>query len=230
MIYGCHGIPRSGKTLWMTFVAFNSYLMGKKIFSNYQLMFPTLDELDDMGLVDFYKENFNYDISKVNLQKPEPLDLDYVVDNFPDSAYELRFASLFMDELWTFMDARMSMDKKSILLGYLMLQTGKHHVDIFYSSQQARLVDLRAELNTNYQVFFERIPQDPTEDLQGVYIKVWDNMKKEYIGRKVWTNFQLYFSMYDTEQVIARSTSHDKDKREGEILRKVKELGHLSKR
>jgi len=202
MIYGIHGRPRSGKTLFITACLFYHYCWGRKIQSNYNLYFPSKNELIENGFAKVLLTQYSYDIEETMLHKPKLLDFQYIIDNMPDSANELEDTTLGFDELHIWMDARRSMDKDNLFLSYLLSQSGKHDTDIYYSSQQLAQVDRRVDENSNYDIFCARIPDYQYDPLKGISVITRDNYSREIIKQFVWRNFYQFFDMFDTKQII----------------------------
>jgi len=76
----------------------------------------------------------------------EPIDLEFLLTN-PHELYDM---SIGIDEAQTYFDCRLSQTKKNRIFSYLMLQSRKRHVDIFFTSQQASNVDIRIRKNIDF--------------------------------------------------------------------------------
>lgn len=127
VLKGFIGPMRSGKTLAMTMHAYQEYLRGKQVFSNYWLSFPHT--------------------------RITPNDLHEAIKNKETDVYD--DACICIDELHVFMDARNSGAKRNVMLSYFITQSGKLHNTVLWTSQFSRQVDVRVRLNTS-QLFKAR--------------------------------------------------------------------------
>jgi hypothetical protein len=123
MIIGCIGDRGSGKTLFMTYEAYNHYRNGKKVWSNYHLKFPKLP----------------------NTTPPQLIPNDFFI-NF--EKYNLKDVAMFIDEFYVYIDSRSSQSNVNKVMSYFLNQTRKTHVDLYYSSQFFSQVDKRLRFNT----------------------------------------------------------------------------------
>lgn len=123
MIIGCIGDRGSGKTLIMTYEAFNHFRNGKKVWSNYHLKFPKLP----------------------NTTQPQLIPNDFFI-NF--EKYNLKNIAMFLDEIYVYIDSRSSGSNVNKIMSYFFNQTRKTGVDIYYSSQFFSQVDKRLRFNT----------------------------------------------------------------------------------
>jgi hypothetical protein len=201
LITGIHGRIRSGKTLFLTAIAFWEYVFGKQIYSNYKLNFPSQEILiDAMGK--HLEKEFDYDIENIKLKKPKHIDVDWLVEGMPKSATQIQDSTVCIDEGYIYNDSRKSMTEKNILFSYILLQSGKHETDVYQIAHQLRLEDVRTEENSFYEISCFRYPSNHKLPLQAVRIVVQDNYDRKIIKDFLWTDFQMYFSMYDTKQII----------------------------
>lgn len=105
------GPPRSGKTLFMTFHAYNDYINGHEIFSNYKLMFP-------------HTLMSPYDMLKI------PFD---DVDRHPKT--------LCIQEASKWFDTRRSLRNENVLLSSLTGQAGKRNLSLYFDDQYFERID-----------------------------------------------------------------------------------------
>jgi len=105
------GPPRSGKTLFMTFHAYNDYINGHAIFSNYKLMFP-------------HTLMSPYDMLKI------PFD---DVDRNPKT--------LCIQEASKWFDTRRSLRNENVLLSSLTGQAGKRNLSLYFDDQYFERID-----------------------------------------------------------------------------------------
>lgn len=78
----------------------------------------------------------NYHFNNMKYRKLDIVDL-YL--NHP----ELKNIAVFGDELYTFMDCRMSITRRNRLESYFIAQTRKANVDLYFTTQYDSFVDLR---------------------------------------------------------------------------------------
>ena len=105
----------SGKTLLLTYYALKAIEKGHKVFANYTI------KSDKASFVS--PSNFESKLDSVDTQK-QPI-------------------SAFLDEVYVWLDSRMSMTKRNLSLSHLILQSRKRHLTIFYTAQMSRTVEMR---------------------------------------------------------------------------------------
>lgn len=140
--------------------------------------------------------------------KSEGIDLDFLLTN----PYELQNMSLGIDEAQTWLDCRMSASKKNRIFSYLMLQSRKRHVDIYFTSQQAANVDIRVRKNIDF--LYECVPMVQTpkglkrarlEDIEGKKIAriliTEFNFEAEQKRKFVFNPTEI-FKIYDSDEFI----------------------------
>jgi len=129
-----------------------------------------------------------------------------------DNNDNLRNATIGLDEITTVMDCRLSGSKSNLAFGYLVLQSRKRDVDIYYTTQDFDLVDYRRLIKyTSIFVIAQRIYKK-LELENGKYIlEEIDNWRNYTVvdERKRKENvisFNLkisdYYDYYDTDQII----------------------------
>lgn len=192
MIIGFIGSRGSGKTLSMTIEAYKKYKQGYKIYSNYHLNFPYTP---------------------------------YTVDDllaFAESGMYFGNTTFLIDEIHIYFDARCSGKARNRIFSYFVNQSSKNDIDIYYTSQFSRQVEIRIRLNTEIVVesvakcllyktkyskptILENYRPKPNDYFCKTYvtnkiIKFSDSgldkiTKRIYLGNK-------YFKLYDTKQVV----------------------------
>jgi hypothetical protein len=136
------------------------------------------------------------------------IDLDFLLTN----PYELQDMSIGIDEAQTYFDCRMSASKKNRIFSYLMLQSRKRHVDIFFTSQQAANVDIRIRRNIDF--LYECTPMVQTsaglkrarlEDIEGKRIAriliTEFNFEAEQKKKFIFNPTEIY-KIYDSDEFI----------------------------
>jgi len=108
---GIIGKPRSGKTLYLTAIAYNDYKSGRKIYSNYDLSFPYV----------------NYDLE--DLLSISTMEMDITPK------------TVVMQEASKWFDARRSGRRENVLLSSFTGQSGKRDIDIYYDDQFITRID-----------------------------------------------------------------------------------------
>lgn len=148
----------------------------------------------------------------------EPFNIEEFLSNEYND--KLHNASVFIDEITLYMDCRLSGSKQNLLMGYLVLQSRKRGLDIYYTTQDLNLVDYnRLVRYTNLIVYAEPI-----------YIRNKENKTVEVEDYRNYTIMDLrkhnnnitqfnmciepYFKYYDTNQIIEPMLKWDKNKKE----------------
>ncbi len=173
MIIGVIGDRGSGKTLFMTYEAFNQYRKGKQIYSNYKLTFPKLPDT----------------------KKPILLPDDFFI-NF--EKYNLKNVCMFLDEIYVYIDSRSSGSNINKLMSYFFNQTRKTGVDLYFSTQFFSQVDKRLRFNTERFV----IPKAFKTKNKELLIVV-DICNRDLVLLKKWViKAKVIFDLYDTDEII----------------------------
>lgn len=123
LITGWIAPKRFGKTLGMTSRLLKAHEAGRKVFTNYDTTFT--DE-------------------KVNSEVLEAMAKDEI---------ELKDVALGLDEIHVIIDPRTGMSKRNRRLTYLISQSGKRNVNLHYTTQQQRKVEIRLWDDTDYLVY-----------------------------------------------------------------------------
>jgi hypothetical protein len=192
MIIGFIGQRNSGKTLSMTIEAYKKYKQGYKIYSNYHLNFPYTP---------------------------------YTVDDllaFSESGMYFGNSIFLIDEIHIWFDSRCSGKKRNIIFSYFLNQSSKNDIDVYYTSQFSRQVEIRMRLNTEIVVesvcknivwkskyskpyLIENYRPKPNDFKCKAYItnKIikFSDTGLDKIAKRTF-NGDKYFKLYDTRQVI----------------------------
>lgn len=116
----------------------------------------------------------------------------------------LKNATLGIDELTVYVDCRVSASKRNIFFSYLVLQSRKRSVDLYYTTQDFSMIDKRVFHHTHIQILCYSIYDD-----YGTIIDDWKlyvildcrdatNIKTErYV-----MNISPYYDYYDTDEII----------------------------
>lgn len=196
------GLPRTGKTLFMTFHGHTDFLNGYEIFSNYKLMF-------DHSMLS------PYDMLKI------PFD---DVDRHPKT--------LMIQEVDKWFDSRRSMRNENVYLSSLTGQSGKRNLNIYVDTQYPRRVDtaIRDIIEYKYHamVYIDSRTKEPLA-FKYTMTDADDNILRELPPIPA-IYLKPYYDMYDSYEatqpiVIGKSKkelnrifNEDKDKKEIETL------------
>ena len=173
MLIGVLGDLGSGKTLLLA-------IWG------YKLGFKT-DKYDVYANFHIYDSNVEY------LTPKKLLDINPIQKR----------AVVLLDEVYAWLDSRVSGSKINRILSWVVLQSRKRNMDIIYSAQIGSSADLRLRDTTQLIVFCEAVgnPFDP----DGFYYVVeWNRgirilHRNFYLPKKV---AQKYYKIYDTREIV----------------------------
>lgn len=182
MLIGIEGFLGDGKTTYLARCLKKDFEKGRKIFTNLTLY----------GIEYYY-----FDIDK------------FLNDENSDS---LRNATIGIDEITTIMDCRLSSSKTNIAFGYLVLQSRKRNVDIYYTTQDIGLVDFKRLIKyTTIFVIAQRVYvkkeiennkciEEELKDWRN-YTIIDDRQRKENVTS---LNLKIsdYYDIFDTDQII----------------------------
>lgn len=180
----------------MTIEAYKKYKQGYKIYSNYHLNFPYTP---------------------------------YTVDDlmsFAESGMYFGNSIFLIDEIHIWFDSRCSGKKRNIIFSYFLNQSSKNDIDIYYTSQFSRQIEIRMRLNT--EIVVESVcrnvlwskPNSKPVILENYRPKPHDFRCKAYITNRIikFSDTGLdkvtqrvysgdkYFKLYDTREVIKQQT------------------------
>jgi len=112
--------------------------------------------------------------------------------------------SIGIDEITVFMDCRRSQSKMNLLMSYFILQTRKRNVQLYATTQDLSMVDLRLWKYVNMIVIC-----DFTYDDNGDEVKDWrhytvvDKRKKyDWKLSRFKLDISKYYELYDTNEVV----------------------------
>lgn len=159
----------TGKTLYMTMRAYRQYRKGARILANYGLRFPHEKVNSDM-LMRLVKED-----------------------------RQLHNCVLVLTEVHVLLESRRSSSDRNIAMSYLILQTRKRDVRVFYDSQDVMQVEKRLRENTDYFVFCKKLSE------HWFSLRVYTRR-----GRKIAAfamNGKKYYPLYDTTETTVDFTA-----------------------
>jgi hypothetical protein len=221
MIIGFIGQRNSGKTLSMTIEAFKKYKQGYKIYSNYHLNFPYT-----------------------------PFTVDDLLA-FAEAGMYFGNSIFLIDEIHIYFDSRCSGQKRNRIFSYFLNQSSKNDIDIYYTSQFSRQVEVRMRLNTEIvvesvckgvlyktknssPVIMENYRPKPNDYKWTAYITnivtKFSDTGYDKVTKRVY-RADRYYKLYDTRQVIKMEKdvfqlAKERDKRN--ILQKVEKVEKVS--
>lgn len=176
----------------MTVEAYKKYKEGYTVYSNYHLNFP----------------HINYTVD------------DLMV--FAEQGQYFGNAIFLIDEIHIWFDSRCSGKKRNRIFSYFLNQSSKNDIDIYYTSQYSRQVEVRMRLNTEIVVestskvlVWDSPNSKPTlknnyrpkpKDYKTVtYVQnrmvQFNDTGRDNITKRVF-KANKYFPLYDTRQVI----------------------------
>ena len=137
---------------------------------------------------------------KLNYASYLPLDIISLLEDNK----ELENVVLGIDELTVYVDCRLSMSKANRFFSYLVLQSRKRGVDIYYTTQDMSMIESRVTDHTYFFVLCEKIFDKNNKCVDDYrYYTIFDfrNRRKPYIDNFV-MKIRPYYKYYDTDQII----------------------------
>lgn len=136
------------------------------------------------------------------------IDIGWMLEH-PDQMVD---ASIGIDEAQTYFDCRCSGTKRNRVFSYLMLQSRKRGVDIYFTSQQFENVDIRIRRNIDYlyectayiiedkRLRKANVQEIEAEKIDRVVITLFNytnNKRQRFVF-----NPKKYFPLYDTNEFV----------------------------
>lgn len=168
-------------------------------------------------MVKYLKDEYNINHKKImtNLKLTnipyDEIDILYLIENDTD----LNDIVLGIDELTVFVDCRTSMSKANRFFSYLVLQSRKRNVDIYYTTQNLSMIDKRVIDHTPLIVLCEKIYTNENKLVNDYrYYTIFDlrNSRKPQINRFT-MDITKFYNEYDTDQRITPLFSNVKTKK-----------------
>lgn len=179
MIIAIIGKRGCGKTLTMAKIITEELRKGKNIYTNFHINKKALPKIQHK-LLHIIDNNFL---------------LNY-------GTFKLYNCALFIDEIYVYIDSRMSSSKRNRIWSYFINQTRKRDVDMYYTTQFFKQVEVRLRNNTEVFIFPESFEHE-----QKIFVRnaIYTNsiksdellkIKEErFIGNE-------FFNVYDTDEII----------------------------
>ena len=175
MIIGFIGQRGSGKTLSMTIEAYKKYKQGYKIYSNYHLNFPYT-----------------------------PFTVDDLMA-FAESGMYFGQSIFLLDEIHIWFDSRASGKKRNVIFSYFINQSSKNDIDIYYTTQFSRQVEIRMRLNTEIVVeSVARVVLYKTKTSKPQILENYRQKPNDYRTIAYITNYITKFSDTGADKVTKR--------------------------
>ncbi len=185
MIVGIIGKRGSGKTITMAKTVKDMLKKGKTVYTNFHINLKAIDK--------------KYH-SKIHL-----LDSNFF-KNYKD--FKLYNCALFLDEIYIYIDSRSSMSKRNRLWSYFINQTRKRDVDLYFTTQFFRQVEVRLRDSTEIFIFPEVIKAKNNQIIVNNKIYSYgDNFKKIGTERFIGND---YYDVYDTDEIISFDDDDEK--------------------
>lgn len=154
----------------------------------------------------------------------EQVDIHKLLE-YNDTAVSLNNLVLGIDELTVFADCRTSGGGKSNrIFSYLVLQSRKRSVDIYYTTQDIEMIDWRVVAHTSIFVYAEKlfikdfpslrgkVDVDPEDDsIMGIrrYI-IKDRRNPRHIRiKRFFQDITPFYDLYDTDEIVVPNLVQD---------------------
>jgi len=171
MIIGYIGTRGRGKTLSCVREAYEHYLEGYEIYSNIKLN-------------NKYFKKWNWIDNKM-------------IINWVKGDKQFKKAFFILDEVHIYLDSRMGMSKRNVIISYFVLQTRKRNVRIGYTTQFFDQVDKRLRQPTEVLISCQNYMI-----ANGMFQK--NRVYQKETGKSFYDTFKGsdYFDYYDTNEII----------------------------
>ena len=131
--------------------------------------------------------------------------------DFLENNPELNNAVIGLDELTVYVDCRLSMSKANRFFSYLVLQSRKRNVDIYYTTQNMDMIDKRIVEHTLIQIICEKLEVENmnTDNVRKYTYFDFRHIHKPKIKR-YYLDISYYYPFYDTNQIITPIYENEK--------------------
>jgi hypothetical protein len=120
------------------------------------------------------------------------------------------------DELWSWMDSRTFGSNKNMAISKILLKSRKRGIDIFYTAQHFKQMDVRVRRITDMLCF-------PEMNARGGCTVHFYNYFMERTRKPITFDARFFFDKYDTEEEVGDIKGFEAEK----ALRKIKEVKAL---
>jgi len=137
-----------------------------------------------------YHLNFNH----------KQLDIKEMLTKNPD----LNNIAIGIDEMTVFVDCRQSMSKMNRLISYFILQSRKRNVNLYYTTQDFSMVDVRLIRHTHIQISCFKVYYENGEEIENVrkFIVLDVRNPKNVKINTFYLDISKYYGLYDTNEII----------------------------
>ena len=112
-------------------------------------------------------------------------------------------AVILLDEVYSWLDSRVSISKINRILSWVVLQSRKRNMDIIYSAQLGSSVDLRLRDMTDIIIYCECLG-NPVKPKGFAYLIEWQKGFRN-LRRRFFFSFKTaskFFDVYDTREIV----------------------------
>jgi len=129
-------------------------------------------------------------------------DLD--VKMLMESSTELQNVSIGIDEMTVFVDCRRSASRMNTLLSYFILQTRKRSVNLYYTTQDLNMIDLRLYNHTHITVICEKLYFSNGEEIEDYRRYTLLDMRDKFRVKPKSFVMKIsdFYDLYDTNEII----------------------------
>lgn len=157
-----------------------------------------------LGMVRYlYKDSINgYKIySNFGLKniKHEKVNVSEILSN-----KDLHNVSIGIDEMTVFLDCRKSSSKMNRLISYFILQTRKRGVNLYFTTQDFSMIDMRLMNHCHFQVVCSTMYDEKGNEIPNIKrYTIFDirNLKNIKLRRLI-IDISKYYPYYDTNEII----------------------------
>lgn len=184
MLIGIQGGLGTGKTIMLVRYLLQDYTNGYPIVSNFDL------------------KNINY----------TPFDVhDFLKKN--NNKIELKNCTIGIDELTVYVDCRLSGSKKNVFFSYLVMQSRKRSVDLYYITQDFGTIDKRVNHHTHIKILCSKLFDENGDEID--HIRHYSIIDLRDVGNirthRFDMNISPYYNEYDTDEIIEPEYDNQKD-------------------
>jgi hypothetical protein len=117
---------------------------------------------------------------------------------------QLNNVSIGIDELTVFLDCRKSSSKVNRLLSYFILQTRKRNVNLYFTTQDFGMLDLRLMNHTHFQIYCDFVYSRGGEPMDNYRVYTIFDMRdlSRVRTHKYILDISRYYDYYDTNEII----------------------------
>lgn len=149
-----------------------------------------------------YHKNIMCNIGLKNIDY-EQVDVNKLLE-YGNKNVHLYNYTVFIDELTVFVDCRTSTSKSNRIFSYLVLQSRKRNVDIYYTTQDLGMIDFRVVNHTPITVHAETIFDKKNREIKG--IKKYTIIDRTNPLHPTMDSFVMditkYYNEYDTDEIV----------------------------